>query len=60
MLRTESLTEDMIKLGYKDFNQKINSNSNKLNYDNYLNNDSIQLINEYYDEDFRILGYKKR
>jgi hypothetical protein len=60
LLHTESLTEDMIKLGYKDFNQKINLNSNKLNYDNYLNNDSIQLINKYYDEDFKILGYKKR
>lgn len=60
ILRTETLKEDMNKLGYTDFSKNANHNVNKVNYDNYLNNDSIRLINNYYDEDFKLLGYKKR
>lgn len=58
ILRTETLTSDMIKLGYTDFN--VNQNKNryeKVNYSNYLNNDSINLINKYYEKDFIYFGY---
>jgi hypothetical protein len=49
----------MHSLGFKDFNQHVNTNNNKINSDNYLNNDSIKLINTYYHYDFEILGYDK-
>jgi len=60
LLKTESLTDDMINLGYTDFNIISNANPNKLEYDDYLNDESINLINNFYEEDFKILGYDKR
>jgi hypothetical protein len=61
ILRTESLTRDMHSLGYTDFNIHNNVTKGKENikYYDLLNNDSIELINRIYDEDFRIFGYKK-
>ena len=50
----------MNKLGYKDFNIKMNMNPNTVDYDKYLNEDSIILINEVYKKDFEILNYNKK
>lgn len=60
VLRTEHLVEDMRKNGYTDFNiyENVGANS-KLNYMDYLNKDSIKLINEVYDKDFFFFGYQK-
>jgi len=59
ILKTETLSEDMKKIGFDDFNIKINENPNKLNYYEYLNEDSICLINTIYYLDFELFGYQK-
>ena len=61
ILHTETLTDDMHNLGYTDFNNYDNSNPNKvtLNYYDYLNNDSIKLINHFYCLDFKFFNYTK-
>ena len=65
IIRTESLTKDMIALGYSDFDIKNQVNVNihnidlKLDYYSYLNNDSIKLINEFYNLDFQLFNYDK-
>ena len=59
ILHTESLNRDMIELGYIDFNVKEQCNKNKVNYYSYLNNDSIHLINTFYEKDFKLFNYKK-
>jgi hypothetical protein len=60
LVHTETLNKDMQKLGYKDFNIKMNMNPNTVDYDKYLNKDSIILINEVYKKDFEILNYNKK
>jgi hypothetical protein len=60
ILHTETLNCDMISLGYKDFNIKMNMNPVNVNYDDYLNKDSINLINDIYGKDFQILNYIKK
>jgi hypothetical protein len=60
ILHTETLNDDMNKLGYTDFN--ITSNKNKYNVKNYLkylNSLSIKIINKCYDKDFKLFNYKK-
>ena len=58
ILHTETLTDDMIRLGYKDFNLYINVNENKkVDYYNYLNNESIKIINDFYHYDFILFDY---
>jgi len=59
LLKTETLISDMVKIGYEDFNEKVNTNINRLNYYNYLNINSIQLINDFYHEDFILFNYAK-
>jgi len=59
LLRTETLTADMHNLGFIDFNVIENSNKVKINYLEMLNNDSINLINNYYDNDFKLFNYEK-
>jgi hypothetical protein len=59
ILHTETLKEDMLKLNFKDFDFKENSNNITIDYKFYLNNDSIKLINEFYDNDFRLFNYNK-
>jgi hypothetical protein len=56
---TNTLNYDMVDAGYKDFNLKNNSNNLEINYFNYLNNDSIELINSFYDNDFSIFKFNK-
>ena len=63
ILRTESLNDDMDKLGYTDFNNHNNkrpdTKNSKINYKKYLNKLSIRLINNYYHNDFALFNYKK-
>jgi len=65
ILKTESLTNEMKNLGYIDFdiyihaNANANANVNKVNYYNYLNNESIQIINKFYHFDFILFNYDK-
>ena len=59
ILYTETLNNDMHNLNYIDFNLKIQNNPNKLNYYDYLNKESIDIINNYYEKDFEIFNYSK-
>lgn len=60
VLKTESLDNDMFNLGYTDFkNNNNNTYRNQINYYDYLNSDSIKLINHIYDYDFTLFNYKK-
>lgn len=61
IMKTETLTEDMHKLGYTDFNlhENINKHSN-LNYYDYLNNNSIKHINNIYANDFKYFKYDNK
>jgi len=62
LLKTETLMSDMVKIGYDDFNVKNHVNRYRLNHDNYynyLNSDSIHLINDFYHEDFILFNYAK-
>ena len=58
IFKTETLTEDLIKYGFTDFNIHKNVNKNEnINYYNFLNNDSIKLINNFYKKDFKLFNY---
>lgn len=59
ILKQETLTEDMKKLGYSDFNEWENRTFNGINcvYRNHLNRDSINLINKVFAKDFELFGY---
>jgi len=59
ILRTESLNNDMHRLGYTDFNLFSNVNPNKVKYADYLNNKSIEIINNFYHLDFVLFKYDK-
>jgi hypothetical protein len=61
ILRTETLKDDMYKLGYEDFDklEQINFDREKRNYYDYLNTDSIRVINQFYDYDFKLFNYTK-
>lgn len=58
-VKTESLKNDMNNLGYTDFNIFENVNINKLNYYDYLDNKSIEIINNFYHLDFILFNYDK-
>ena len=62
ILHNETLTEDMHKLGFVDFNHHFQVSKCKIQrgitkYSNYLNEDAIKLINRYYKRDFELFGY---
>jgi hypothetical protein len=59
ILHTETLDDDMKNIGFTDFDIRKNCNIHKLNYYNYLNNNSIKLINNFYNKDFEIFNYQK-
>lgn len=61
ILHAETLISDMHDLGYTDFNiyENVNENKHNINYYSYLNNDSIKLINDFYDYDFILFNYPK-
>ena len=49
----------MHKLGYLDFNLKVNCNKDKVNSYDYLNDQSIKIINDFYHFDFILFNYDK-
>ena len=53
IFRTETLTQDIHNYGFTDY---IGTKSNIIHI-NYLNNDSIQLINIFYKKDFELFNY---
>ena len=59
ILKTESLINDMNNLGYSNFNIFENINISKVNYYNYLNSKSIEIINNFYHLDFILFNYDK-
>ena len=59
IFKTETLNDDIINYGYTDFNININTNKHKINYIDYLNNNSILVINNFYDKDFNYFNYDK-
>jgi hypothetical protein len=62
IVKTETLNADMMNLGYYDFDKQKRTHVNEhsqLNYYSYLNDDSIHLINEFYDRDFKLFNYEK-
>jgi hypothetical protein len=59
VMKTESLNDDMKVNGFDDFETYENvTHRNKINYMELLNNDSIKLINEYYQKDFEYFYYE--
>jgi hypothetical protein len=59
IMHTETLDADMHNFGYTDFNLKYNTNTIEVDYMDYLNQESIDLINQYYSKDFEMFGYEK-
>jgi len=59
ILKKENLKNGMKDLGYTDFDIHNNKNINDVNYYNYLNNKSIEVINKYYHLDFILFNYEK-
>ena len=60
ILKTETLTNDMREFGFIDFNNFEQTNNKKHKpYIDYLNKNSIDLINKYYHMDFINFGYTK-
>lgn len=59
LMRTETLNDDMKNAGFLDFNKHEHKSKGVKNIYDYLNMDSINLINDYYDKDFRLFNYKK-
>jgi hypothetical protein len=59
ILKMENLTEEMHGIGFSDFNFTENTNRTgvKINYMSLLTDRSIELINNYYYEDFERFGY---
>jgi hypothetical protein len=59
ILHTETLQQDMINIGYTDFDIVDNKNKHSVKYYDYLDKDSISFINSYYDYDFKLFKYQK-
>jgi len=59
ILKTENLTNEMHELGYTDFNMFLHKNNYEVNYYKYLNNKSIEIINNFYHLDFILFNYDK-
>jgi len=61
IIKNENLDQSMKNLGYKDFNMRANVNKliKDKKYIDYLNKDSIKLINKFYHKDFVYFKYNK-
>lgn len=59
ILKTESLTADMKQMGFIDFNLFENANAHKVDCFDYLNDESIAIVNEVYHLDFVLFNYAK-
>ena len=59
IIKNETMIEDMEKLGYPDFNEiVVNPFQNETDPMNYLSENSINLINNYYFMDFLLFDYE--
>ena len=58
ILKTETLTEQMKKLGHLDFENHYYKTTIARDYMDFLNKDSIEIINKYYKKDFEYFDYK--
>lgn len=57
-MKTETLNEDMKKHGFSDFDiYECQNKEGKFDYYKYLNDESINLINKYYQHDFELFDY---
>lgn len=56
IFKTENLTDGLINHGWVDY--KKPNNVSKLDYFNFLNEDSISMINDRYIKDFELFNYK--
>ena len=54
IFRTQTLTQDLKKYGFTDYNGQVHANI----YEKYLNDESIDLINKFYKKDFTLFNYK--
>lgn len=61
ILKSESLNEHMSKLGFPEFSNFCNNTNTKINkkYNDYLNKNSINMINTFYKLDFIYFDYKQ-
>jgi predicted CopG family antitoxin len=59
ILKTENLTNNMKEIGYEDFDRNDNKNPHEVEYLSYLNNESFEFINNFYDYDFELFNYDK-
>jgi hypothetical protein len=59
IIKNETLVEDMVKLGYEDFEHyKINPFDSEIDYMSYLSENAILMINQYYYMDFKLFNYE--
>lgn len=58
ILRTENLNQMMHDMGYIDFNLYEHTTSLTKPYMSYLNKESIELINKFYEKDFEYFSYE--
>ena len=56
-IKINDINQKMYELGYKDFNSYDNVNTNKINYFTLLNDNSIKIINDYYQKDFELFNF---
>lgn len=59
ILHQENLNQEMINLGFTDFDVKENYNKITNDYDKFLSKNNIDLINNFYNKDFEYFGYTK-
>ena len=60
ILKTESLKLDMEKIGFSDFNVISNTtHRDRIDYMEYFNRSTLDLVNSQYSEDFDNFGYNK-
>ena len=61
ILKTENLHQEMKDIGFSDFNYSENKNriGKSINYYDLLTEESIRMINDFYDKDFELFGYTK-
>jgi hypothetical protein len=61
IFKTESLDDDMYNYGFLDFSNTRVENKGGVDqqtYANYLNDDSIKLVNNFYKRDFELFNYE--
>ena len=58
MIKTETLTDDLKNIGFDDFTFFVNNDNINKDYSKYYNDDSIKLVNLYYEKDFIYFGYE--